>query len=392
MSHSAFFDCCLRSHWLTLIYAGALRSLNIKTEKEGSSAQEEIQKPTQDLNQLKQEQANQLEGIRHQVDFSNAQLEQSEIHEELKRKLEAECEERLKIEANFMVLHEILPNMEEKLKNLSDQVQFLEVQLREQANSRNKLENDLQQEWKEKTQYVTQLEEQTRLHEELAKTLDEERDGRLKSEADLLVLREMFTNAEEKMKDLRDQVDSLIVQLQEETELRRSLEEKLDWECKERMQHMAKIEEQSKMHEQLSLKIEEERDERLKSETHLKELRGSVSSKEEKLKDLHNQVVSLTLQLQEQKELKQELEGKWDHEREGRMQDAVTLPVSSMPRSEERLAFEKLLDEQKTLLANQVEEAEKLKNAAEMKVGLLNHQVRELLTECFLSQLQPIMS
>jgi len=384
MSILRFVDFCLRSHRPTLTYAGALRNLNIKTEEQGFSAQEGIQRRTEDLNHLTQEQAKQLEDIRHQVDLSNAQLEeQSKIHEELKRELQVERDERLKSEAKLMVLHEILPNMEEKLKNLSDQVQFLEVELQEQANSRNKLENDLQLERKEKTQYITQLEEQTRLYEELAKTLEEEQDGRLKSEAGLMVLRELFTNTEDSMKDLRDQVDSLVVQLQEETELRNSLEEKLDWECKERMQHMTKIEEQSKMHEDLLLKIEEERDERLKSETYLMELRENMSNKEEKIKDLHNQVVSLTAQLQEQKELKKELEGKWDHEREGRTPDAVTLPISSMPWSEEKLEFEKLLDEQKTLLANQVQEAEKLKNAAEIKVGLLNDQVRELSTEYF---------
>jgi len=374
------------------MYAGASSNLNIITE-EGWSAEEELQKRPEDLNQLTQEHAIQLEDLRRQVDLSNAQLEeQYKIHEDLKRKLETECDERLKSEAKLMVLHEILPNMEEKLKILSDQVQFLEFQLLEQANSRNKLENDLQQERKENTQYLKQLEEQTRLHEEIARTLHEERDGRLKSETGVMVLREMFTNTEDNMKDLRDQVDSLVVQLQQETELRKSIEERLDWESKERMQHMTKVEEQSKMHEDFSLKIEEERDERLKSETYLEELLENISNKEEKLKDLHNQVVLLTAQLQEQKELKKELEGDWDHELEGRLQDAVTLPVSSMPWSEEKLEFEKLLDEQKTLLANQVQEAEMLKNAAEMKVGLLNHQVRELLTKCLLSRLQPITS
>jgi chromosome segregation ATPase len=230
----------------------------------------------------------------------------------------------------------------------------------------------------------------------------------------LIVLREMLSSAEEKLKDLNDQVESLVAQLQEQTELRKGLEEKLDWEGKERMQHMTKIEEHTKVHEELALKLEEERDERLKSENSLKELYESLSNKEEELKelreslsnkeqeltDLHNQVLSLTTELQEQITRKKELEDKLDQEREQRMQDAVmvsdrsseNLPVSSMPWTEEKLEFAKLLDEQKTLLANQMLEAEKLKNAAQMKVGLLNHQVRELSTERFFSLLQSPVS
>ena len=404
-------------------------------EVEGPSGSEEIQKRAEELNQLTQEQARQLEDIRRQAELSTAQLEeQSKIHE-LKRELEAEYDERLKSEAKLMVLDEMLPNMEEKLKNLSNQVLSLKVLLQEQVDLRNKLAETLEQERAEKMQYIAQLEEQTRLHEELVHKLDEERDKWLKSEADLAVLREILSNTEEKLsnteeklfnaeeklsntdkklanaedklfnaeeklsnaeeelKDLRDQVDSLAAQLQEQTEeeLRKGLEEKLDWESKERMQYMTKLEEQTKNHDELALKLEEERHERLKSETNLEELRESLSSKEEELNALQNQVVSLTTQVQEQSELKKELENKLDQERNERMQAAVmvsdhsseSLPVSSMPWSEEKLEMAKLLDEQKALLANQVLEAEKLKDAAQMKVGMLNDQVREFSIERF---------
>jgi ABC-type phosphate transport system auxiliary subunit len=111
---------------LTISYVGALRSLISETEVEGSPTPEEIQKRAEELNQLTQEQAKQLEDVR-QVEFLTAQLEeQSKNHEELKLDLEAERNERLKSEAKLIVLNEVLPNMEEKLKNLSNQVLFLE--------------------------------------------------------------------------------------------------------------------------------------------------------------------------------------------------------------------------------------------------------------------------
>lgn len=378
----------------------------------GGSLLEKMYRRAKELDQMTLEQAERIGDLQAQVDSSNTQLEEKiRIREELTRKLEAEHEERLKSEEKLMELQELLSNMEEKLKNSTGQVQFLEAQLQEQAKVRKELENDVQEktqlhtqlkalseqvhlqevqlqeqassrrkledDWKETTK---QLEERTQSHDEIAKKFDEEQDARFTSEANVMVLREMFSNAEEKlkdlhdhvdsleeqleqetelkssveekMKDLRDQVDSLEKQLQKETELRSSVEEKLKW--KER-QHTLAIEEHSRILDELLQRIEE-----LKSETHLKE---------EKVKDLHNQVVSLTAQLQEQEELKKELEGKGDNER-------ALLPVSSMPWSEEKLEFEKLLDAQKSLYANQVQEAEKLRTEAEKKVGLLNHQVR----------------
>jgi hypothetical protein len=161
-------------------------------------------------------------------------------------------------------------------------------------------------------------------------------------------------------------VESLVAQLSQ-----------LDQEYKERM------EDQTKMHEELVQKVEEGQLERLKSETKLYE---RLSREEEKVKVLENQVLSLARQLQEEMELRKELEERLDRERDERIQSAVvvanhaseSLPVSSSW-SEEKIEFAKLLIEQKNLLENQVKEAEISKSATEKKVGLLNHQVREFL-------------
>ncbi|XP_024357710.1 uncharacterized protein [Physcomitrium patens] len=356
--------------------------------------------------------------------------EKTRLQEELTHKLEEERVVRIQSEAGLMVLHEMLPDVEEKLNDLRDQIETLIAQLQDQKRLREEVEQKLdcerkerlqhvakveertkfyeetlEQERIERLQFVAQLEKRTRLQEELARKLEEERVMRIQSEAGLAVFHEMLPDAEKKLNDL-------LAQLQSQNGLKKEIEEKLDWERRERMEHVAKTEGEAKMHEEaleqernkrvqyvvqleektklqeeLARKLEEERDERLISETSLKELlHERLPNDEEKIKELYNQVMSLSAQLEEQRELRKELEERLEQEREERSQRAVvvsetsneSLLVSSVPWPEEKYECVKLLDEQKALLAHQMEEAEKIKSTAQMKVGQLNNQVQNL--------------
>lgn len=145
------------------------------------------------------------------------------------------------------------------------------------------------------------------------------------------------------------------------------------------------LEEQTQMREGLEGKLEEERTERLKSETQLTALSEMSPKQDEKLKELSDQLATLTMLLEEQTKMREDLEGKLDQERRERLESESkistaneSLPVSSMMWSDDAsspMSFAKLLEEQKELLATQMKEAEKLQTAAEQKVGLLNHKV-----------------
>ncbi|KAG0582026.1 hypothetical protein KC19_3G027600 [Ceratodon purpureus] len=332
--------------------------------------------------------SNKLEGslereLQERINFVAKLEEQVDLRNKLEESLERERQERLHFVARLEEQVVLRNKLEEDLEQERQDRLQLAAKLDEQVDFRNKLEENLDQERQERTQYVLQLEQQTRLREELANKLDRERDERLTSEAGLMVIRELLPNMETKLVDLNNQVESLISQLQEQTQSREVFNEKLDQECKDRMQHMAKIEAQMKMHEESAQKFDAGRDERNKNETTLKELRERLPKGEEQLLSLQNQVLSLATQLQEQIEMRKELEQKLDLEREERTQNALimanyTTPASSIPWSEEKIEFTKLLHEQKELLANQVKEAATLKTATEKKVGLLNHQVQNL--------------
>lgn len=391
--------------------------------KGGTLGHEEARKRTEDVQELTHMQAKRLEDCCHRVDLYTAQTEeQSRVHEELNRKLEAECGERLKSEAKLMVLCETLPNVESKLKNLCDQILLMEAQLQEQGpDLRNKLEEALEQDQQERTHLAAKLEEQADLRKTLEEAMEQEHQERTHLAAKL----EEQADLRNKLEQERQERMHLAAKLEEQVGLRNKLEEKLMQEREERTQHVAQLQEQSrlheglahklgeeledlnnqveslvaqlsqldqeckermedqtKVHEELVQKVEEGQLERLKSETKLYE---RLSREEEKVKVLENQVLSLARQLQEEMELRKELGERLDRERDERIQSAVvvanpaseSLPVSSSW-SEEKIEFAKLLDEQKNLLENQVKEAEISKSATEKKVGLLNHQVENL--------------
>jgi hypothetical protein len=396
--------------------------------KGGTLGHEEARKWTEDVQELTHMQAKRLEDCCHRVDLYTAQTEeQSRVHEELNRKLEAECGERLKSEAKLMVLCETLPNVESKLKNLCDQILLMEAQLQEQGpDLRNKLEEALEQEQQERAHLAAKLEEQADLRKKLEEAMEQEHQERTHLAAKLEEQADLRNKLEDDFEQERQERMHLAAKLEEQVGLRNKLEEKLVQEREERTQHVAQLQEQSrlheglahklgeeledinnqveslvaqlsqldqeykermedqtKMHEELVQKVEEGQLERLKSETKLYE---RLSREEEKVKVLENQVLSLARQLQEEMELRKELEERLDRERDERIQSAVvvanhaseSLPVSSSW-SEEKIEFAKLLIEQKNLLENQVKEAEISKSATEKKVGLLNHQVREFL-------------
>lgn len=121
-----------------------------------------------------------------------------------------------------------------------------------------------------------------------------------------------------------------------------------------------------------------------------KDLDKVTARQAKKLKELSEQMETLAKQLEEQTNLREELERRLEQVYKERQQMEAklssfseSLPVSVMPWSEETTEIAKVLEEQKQLLASQVEEAERLRSAAEQKVGMLNDQVLKPLSKVF---------
>ncbi|XP_024381967.1 uncharacterized protein [Physcomitrium patens] len=301
----------------------------------------------------------------------SAQLEQQiRLHEALEHKLEEERIERWKSDARLMVLFEMLPNMEKKMGEFSNQIELLIVQLHGQIKFVKELEEKLDQECRNGGQLMTKLEEQKVTYERLVHKQEEEMKFRkeLEEKVDQKCMEKMQYVVEiEEQKKLHEELRH---QLKKEIELRKELEEKLNEEFK---LHTINMKNQNTIYKELAQKLEEEQQERLKCEINMKGYYERLSNKDEQLKEIQDHVKSLGAQLQEQIELRRELLERLDQDWENRRESDAMVSKHSMAWLEERLEFAKFLEEQKVLLANQMKEAGKQKNVPKKKVRFLHH-------------------
>ncbi|BBN16803.1 hypothetical protein MPTK1_7g09410 [Marchantia polymorpha subsp. ruderalis] len=144
---------------------------------------------------------------------------------------------------------------------------------------------------------------------------------------------------------------------------------------------------------QLQQKLLKEVESRSSAEHSIEHFRSICTDQSSKLEHMESRVSILANELEQQLQLKAELEGKLDKEAQERLKvevrlkdlsHAVLLTASTRERGEE--AVEELVEKQKILLIDQLKEAEKLRTVAEVRVCTLDKQVEQLEMVCDVSQ------
>ncbi|KAG6550473.1 hypothetical protein Mapa_007947 [Marchantia paleacea] len=144
---------------------------------------------------------------------------------------------------------------------------------------------------------------------------------------------------------------------------------------------------------QLQKKLLQEVESRSSVEHSVEHFRSICTDQSSKLEHLESRVSILANELEQQLQLKAELEGKLDQEAQERLKvevqlkdlsHAVALTSSTRERGEE--AVGELVEQQKILLIDQLKEAEKLRTVAEVRVCTLDKQVEQLEMVCDVTQ------